>query len=47
LVSYVRERRPAEIETSPARGTIAGMSTFDYWIYSIGLAFVTALVLVA
>jgi hypothetical protein len=47
LVSSVRERRPAEIEISPARRTIAGMSTLDYWIYSIGLVFVTALVLVA
>jgi hypothetical protein len=35
------------MESSPARGTIAAMSTLDYWIYSIGLIFVTALVLVA
>jgi hypothetical protein len=47
LVSYVRVSRSAEIETLPARATIAGMSTLDYWIYSIGLVFVTALVLVA
>jgi hypothetical protein len=30
-----------------SRETIAVMSTHEYWIYSIGLVFVTALVLVA
>jgi hypothetical protein len=31
----------------PAGATIAGMGTLDYWIYSIGLAFVTVLVILA
>ena len=35
------------MEISPARRTMAGMNTLDYWIYSIGLVFVTALVLIA
>jgi hypothetical protein len=30
-----------------AGATIAGMGTPDYWIYSIGLVFVTLLVIVA
>jgi hypothetical protein len=30
-----------------ARAMIAGMGTQDYWIYSIGLVFVTVLVLIA
>jgi hypothetical protein len=31
----------------PAPGTMAGMSTSDYWIYSIGLVLVTLSVIVA
>jgi hypothetical protein len=31
----------------PAGRTMAGMSTFDYWIYSLGLVLVALSVLVA
>jgi hypothetical protein len=30
-----------------AGATIAGMGTHDYWLYSVGLLFVTALVIIA
>jgi hypothetical protein len=35
------------METLPARATMAGMSTPDYWAYSIGLVLVTLIVAVA
>jgi hypothetical protein len=31
----------------PAGARIAGMRTHDYWLYSLGLVFVTLLVIVA
>lgn len=46
-VSAVRRRKVPEISCLHAGATIAGMSTLDYWLYSIGLALVTVSVLVA
>jgi hypothetical protein len=47
LVSFVKGKRPSEIGISPARVNITGMSTLDYWLYSIGLVLVTLIVAVA
>jgi hypothetical protein len=47
LVSFVKGRRPSEIGISPARVNMPGMSTLDYWLYSIGLVLVTVIVAVA
>jgi hypothetical protein len=47
LVSFVKGRRPPEIEISPARTMMGAMSTLDYWLYSIGLVLVTLIVAVA
>jgi hypothetical protein len=46
-VSVVRLLQGSEIRSSPAGATMAGMSTLDYWIYSVGLVLVTLSVLVA
>jgi hypothetical protein len=47
LVSVVKQGKAPEIDCLAAGATIAGMSTLDYWIYSIGLVLVTVSVLVA
>ena len=40
LISFVIEGRAAEMEP-PRRRHDAGMGTHDYWLYSVGLVFVT------
>jgi hypothetical protein len=35
------------MKCSHAGARIAGMATHDYWLYSLGLVFVTVLVIVA
>jgi hypothetical protein len=47
LISVVTGRSCAEITGLDARAMIIGMGTQDYWIYSVGLVFVTFLVLIA
>jgi hypothetical protein len=47
LISDVTGRGPAEITGLQTKGIIARMGTQDYWIYSVGLIFLTFLVLIA
>jgi hypothetical protein len=46
-VSVVKRLKVPEMSCLHAGVTIAGMSTLDYWLYSIGLVLVTVSVLVA
>jgi hypothetical protein len=47
LISVVTCRQRAEITGLHAGTMIGGMGTQDYWIYSVGLVFLTFLVLIA
>ena len=47
LISDVTGRRRAEIAGLNGGAMIAAMGTQDYWIYSVGLVFLTFLVLIA